>query len=119
MARTKQHAGEEEPQRGAKENSYLLNLVRTLLPYDRTGLPRSIVMARIRQAREANGHSIPETFEASVRRAFGRHSSESRSFTGARKDDLFFWVGGKAGGRWAVRRKPALAWLRKQSFRIS
>ena len=98
------------------ENSYLVHLIRVLLPYDARGLPRSVVLERVRGARKANGFDVPANFQSSVRRAFRTYNSGSESFAGAPDDDLFFQPDGT--DRWAIHRKPALAWLRKQSFRV-
>jgi hypothetical protein len=98
------------------QSSYLFDIVRILLPYDTKGLHRSIVLARLRTSRRAHGLSVPANFESYVQKVVQRHSAQSEMFSGSPEDNLFFWPDGERTSRWAVHRKPALAWLRRKAF---
>ena len=99
------------------ENSYLVHLIRVLLPYDARGLPRSVVLERVRGARKANGFDVPANFQSKLYGERSGHTIPGRNRSrDAPDDDLFFQPDGT--DRVGYYRKPALAWLRKQSFRV-
>jgi hypothetical protein len=62
---------------------------------------------------------MPNKFEATVQSAYNHHCEKSEVFIqrNANPDDgLFYPVGYKGSGRWAVHRSHAEAWLKRKKL---
>lgn len=92
-------------------NPYVLDMIEILRPCGPRGLRRADLISRIRQIRLSTGAIVPKQFARSVQAAFNRHSSQSLRFKGPAHNDLFYSVGGKRSGVWAVHSTRAQIWL--------
>jgi len=94
-----------------RENPYALDLIRVLWPYGEKGWYRLDAIHAVWKRRDQTGVNMPKKFESTVQSDYNRHTSTSSVFSGKPEDDLFYPVGGKGSGRWAVHRDRAKAWL--------
>jgi hypothetical protein len=95
-------------------NPYVLDMIEILRPCGPRGLQRADLITRIRQIRLSTGAIVPKQFAKSVQAAFNRHSSQSLRFKGPTDNDLFYSVGGKRSGVWAVHPARAQIWLNRR-----
>ena len=98
------------------DNPYVLHLIKVLWPYGAKGLRRVDVIYRVWQVPEATHLPTPKKFEHTVQSAYNHHSSHSSVFKGSPDDDLFYPVGGKGSGIWAVHMNKIEAWLKKKKL---
>jgi hypothetical protein len=102
-----------------QENPCLLHLIKVLWPRGDRGLRRVEVIERIYNMRYPSGLNMPKKFGATVQSAYNHYCSESDVFKqrgGKPEVGLFYPVGRKGSGYWAVRRDRAHAWLQKRQF---
>jgi hypothetical protein len=102
-----------------QENPYVLHLIKVLWPRGERGLRRIDVIDRIFQTRFPTGLNIPKEFEKTVQSAYNHHCWHSSVFqrrNGKPEEELFYPVGGKGSGIWAVNRERAAEWLRNHQF---
>jgi hypothetical protein len=100
------------------ENPYVRDLIRVLWPYQR-GLQRQFVIDRVWALRQPKGLPIPKTFEQTVQSSFNQYNAESQVFLKSGRspeEALFYPVGGKGSGRWAVYHERAARWLRGKAL---
>jgi hypothetical protein len=101
-----------------RENPYVLDLIKVLWRY-KAGFGRTYVIDRIWELRQSKDLPMPKTFESTVQSAFNSHCEDSTVF---RKRDvgpeqaLFYSVGGKGSGRWAVHHQRAKEWVSKKKI---
>ncbi|HUC16783.1 MAG TPA: hypothetical protein VMA37_03735 [Acetobacteraceae bacterium] len=104
------------------KNPYLLHMIKVLWPYDTRGLRRVDIIDRVRSMRPPSSKlPMPRAFEETVQSAYNHYCSESEVFKkrGAGPDEaLFYPVGRKGSGKWAVRRDRAREWLLKHEFEL-
>ena len=100
-----------------REQPYVLDLIKVLWPYGPRGLRRDFVIRRVWELRQPSGLNIPKKFEQAVQSAFNRHNGQSLTFELSPGDDLFYPVGGKGSGIWAVHPHKIESWLRKKRLR--
>jgi hypothetical protein len=101
------------------ENPYVLHLIRVLWPFAEGGLIRRYAIERVWRLRNGVGVRMPEEFEATVQSAYNNHCEKSDVFVRRNaklEEALFYPVGRKGSGRWAVDRSRAEAWLRKKNL---
>jgi len=90
-----------------RENPYLADLIRALLP---GSSHRSWVISAMEKRRKSVGLDIPPKFENAVQSVYNRHSQDSR--VGLPPEHaLFYSPQGKGSGYWAVHKDRAAAWL--------
>ncbi len=89
-----------------RANPYVVYLIAALLRHAE-GLERQHVISAVEKMRRDKGLPIPKKFEETVQRAFESHAA---GYAGS-SDDLFYSVGGKGSGIWAVNLIRADAWL--------
>lgn len=109
---------EVESRKYRRENPYVLDLIGTLWPYN-AGLGRTYVIDRIRKRRQSKDLPMPKTFENTVQSAFNSHCEDSSVFRkrGVGLDQaLFYSVGGKGSGKWAVHHQTAKEWVSKKKI---
>ena len=100
------------------ENPWVLHLIKVLWKYP-NGLARLTAVEWIQKSRAAKGLPEPKKFEETVQSAFQHHSSLYAEFAqrgGKPEDDLFYPVGDKGSGKWALHRDVAIAWLRARGL---
>jgi hypothetical protein len=93
---------------------YVGDLIATLNGYP-NGRPRRRVLEVMERERSDLLLPVPPRFEEAVQAAYNRHSANSYVFRSQRLPDekpLFFSLGGKGSGTWAVDEQAAIAWLR-------
>jgi hypothetical protein len=93
---------------------YVGDLIAVLNGYP-NGRKRLRVMEVMEQERSDLGLPVPKRFEQTVQAVYQRHSADSDVFIAQRLPDekpLFFSVGRKGSGTWAVDEQAAIAWLR-------
>jgi hypothetical protein len=99
------------------EQPYVLDLIKVLRPYGPRGLKRHFAIRRVWELRQPSGLNIPKKFEQAVQSAFNRHNGQSLTFDLPPEDDLFYPVGRKGSGIWAVHSHKVESWLRKKKLR--
>lgn len=102
-----------------RANPYVADLIAVLRPY-KDGLERQHVMSAIGKLRRNKGLPIPTKLEEVVQSAFQSHSCEYAAFQrrgASASDDLFYPVGSKGSGVWAVHIERATKWLAAKSRR--
>ena len=99
-----------------RENPYALHLIRVLWPHGERGWYRLDAIDAVWRRREPIGVNMPKKFENTVQSDYNRHTSSSSQFSGKPEDDLFYPVGRKGSGRWAVHRDRAERWLRQKKL---
>ena len=95
------------------DDSYMLDLIRVLLPHP-NGVRRWSIMRAIRKSRESTGQPIPHKIEDAVQRVFLQRCVDSEMCMKQGHPEgaaLFHWPLGKAGGLWAVHPERAEVWL--------
>ena len=101
-----------------RDNPYVLHLIRVLWGHGTRGLRRDLGIERMFELRKASGVKLPrKKFEHAVQSAFNRHNGQSDTFKLPPEDDLFYPVGGKGSGIWAVHLNKIEPWLRKKKLR--
>lgn len=93
-------------------------LIEVLLPYP-AGLRRLDAIDDFARLRRAAGEGLPPKLEQTVQSCFNGHNLDSPVFTSRRKDrrdGLFYPVGGKGSGIWAVHVERAKEWLRRHGY---
>lgn len=93
-------------------------LIEILLPHPK-GLPRRDAITGFARLRRAAGEDLPPTLEKTVQSCFNGHNSGSPEFARRRtdpRDDLFYPVGRKGSGVWAVHADRAREWLRRNGY---
>jgi hypothetical protein len=79
------------------------------------------VIERIYNMRHPSGLNMPKKFEDTVQSAYNHYCSQSlvvQKRGGKPEEELFYQVGGKGSGVWAVRRERAREWLRRHDFEV-
>ena len=102
-----------------RSNPYAADIAKVLIGHP-GGLHRSKVISTLETDRKAKGLPMPEKFEATVQSAYNQYSIDSTLFSkrGApAAEGLFYSVGGKGSGYWAVNRDRAKAWLTRYADR--
>ena len=100
-----------------REQPYVLDLIKVLWPCGPRGLRRDFAIRRVWELRQPSGLNIPKKFEQAVQSAFNRHNGQSLTFELPPEDDLFYPVGGKGSGIWAVHLDKIEPWLRKKRLK--
>lgn len=98
-----------------RQNPWVYDLILVLLPYP-NGLSRNTIIDWIERKRKAKGLPMPAKFEETVQAAYNAHSEASSVFKGQPGEALFYPVGGKGSGKWALHRDVAIAWLRQRGL---
>jgi hypothetical protein len=101
------------------ENPHVMHLIRILWPFAEGGLIRRYAIERVWRLRNGVGVRMPKEFEAAVQSAFNNYCEKSDVFVRRNakvEEALFYPVGRKGSGRWAVDRNRAEAWLKKKNF---
>jgi hypothetical protein len=102
----------------AGENPYARDLIRVLWPHPK-GRRRLLVIESIWELRNPKGLNMPIAFEHTVQSAFNQHNSESAVFQKSGRgpeEALFYPVGRKGSGIWAVRQDRAYAWMQSRGL---
>ncbi len=100
-----------------RDNPYVLHLIKVLWGHGTRGLRRDLVIDRVFELRGASGVTMPiKKFGHAVQSAFNRHNGQSNTFNLPPEDDLFYPVGGKGSGVWAVHLNKIEPWLRKKKL---
>ncbi|MBA3448800.1 MAG: hypothetical protein H0T56_14585 [Pseudaminobacter sp.] len=96
-----------------RENPWALYLIKVLWPYP-NGLARRTAIDRIWAARREANLPMPTEFDRTVQSIFNGHNSQSPEFRRRGtppEGDLFYPVGGKGSGKWAVYHDKAKEWV--------
>jgi hypothetical protein len=104
------------------ENPYVLQLIRVLWPFGERGLARRHVIERVWRLRNEIGVAMPKAFGATVQSAYNHHCEHSDVFVARNvslDEALFYPVGRKGSGQWAINRNRAETWLRRKSLGLS
>jgi hypothetical protein len=102
-----------------RKHPYTLDLIRALWPYGERGHWRVDVIDKVWRLRNDASVTRPSSFENTVQAAYNYYCSASNVFV-AREADLadalFYPVGRKGSGRWAVDRERAGTWLKRKKL---
>jgi hypothetical protein len=105
-----------EARKTRRNNPYALHLIEILYPHGERGLLIRFVYDRIRRRRVDLGLPIPRTFEETVRSAYNAQCELSDVLTRDPSEALFYPVGGKRSGRWAVHRDRIRPWINNRQI---
>lgn len=97
------------------KHPYVGDLIKVLIGFAK-GRPRRRVIEILERERTETGLSIPLKFEEAVQACFNRHSADSSVFRSKKllnEEPLFYSIGGKGSGTWAVNEIDALDWLKQ------
>lgn len=104
-----------------REHPYALDLIRVLWPYGERGYWRGDTIDKVWRLRSDARVTTPSSFEHTVQASYNYYCSASDVFA-ARKADLaealFYPVGRKGSGRWAVDRMRAVSWLKRKKLEL-
>jgi hypothetical protein len=92
-----------------------------LWPYGERGHWRVDVIDKVWRLRNDASVTAPASFENTVQAAYNYYCSASNVFAGRKADlgeALFYPVGRKGSGRWAVDRNRAVAWLKRKKLEL-
>jgi hypothetical protein len=110
-----------EAQNLKTDNPYALHLIQVLWPFAERGLLRRHAIERVWRLRHDAGIKMPDAFTATVQSAYNNHCEDSDVFIRRNanlKNALFYPVGRKGSGRWAVHRDRAETWLQQKKLEI-
>src|SRR5258708_24822630 len=101
------------------ENPYAVHLIQVLWPSAERGMIRRDAIKRVWRLRNDVGGRMPEKFTATVQSAYNHHCEVSKVFARRKaspEEGLFYPVGYKGSGLWAVHRSRAEAWLKRKKL---
>lgn len=102
-----------------QERPWVRDIIRVLWGAPRDGVAMDQLVSNLWEMRKPSGLNMPRAFKKTVQSFLNQHTTQSSTWNGRAKNDLFYSPRGKGSGTWAVRQERAAAWLKARRLPVA